>query len=70
MAERISDTTKTLKAWGGFVDGRLSIDRVDDGWGGFGANARRETPAVFLSRAKARACYADVRPVVISWSDA
>jgi hypothetical protein len=48
--------------WAGFVNGRLQVDTIDDGWGG--KNMRR-TPALFTSRREARRQFHDVRRVEI-----
>ena len=52
--------------WGGFIDGRLDVREVDDGWSGFGSpEARCRMPALFTTRARARLEYTDVRRVKI-----
>lgn len=52
--------------WGGFVDGSLCWEVVDDGWGGFGEGRRSWRPCVFRTRREARKCFHDVRKVIIS----
>lgn len=57
---------RTYTVWGGFVNGRLAWQTVDDGWGG--AHQRR-IPALFKHRVDARAQYQDVRKVTIMEAD-
>jgi hypothetical protein len=59
--------TKTIKAWGGFSEGKLHKILIDSGWGGFGQN---ENPslAVFLTRAEAKKQYQDVRRIEIKYA--
>lgn len=52
------------KMWGGFANGRLCIDDIDDGFGGLG-NGLRKSPAIFPSRRVARERFQDVRRVEI-----
>lgn len=51
---------KVVKMWGGFVCGKLHMVNVNDFWGG---SNRRETWALFRTRAEARQQYQDVRRV-------
>jgi hypothetical protein len=55
---------KPVRAWGGFVDGRLDWTEMDTGWGGYG-NAVEPIPAAFRTRKSARKKYQDVRRVEI-----
>lgn len=56
---------KAVKAWGGFVDGKLNMMLVDTGFGGWG-KTHRIVPAIFKNRKSAREEYQDVRPVQIT----
>jgi hypothetical protein len=55
---------RIVKAWGGFVDGKLDWADMDTGWGGYGV-AVEPIPSVFRTRASARKKYQDVRRVEI-----
>jgi hypothetical protein len=46
--------------WGGFVEGRLDKQHIDDGFGG---SHIRYAPALFSSRREARQQYQDVRKI-------
>lgn len=48
--------------WAGFVNGKIDVPRVNDGFGG--AN-RRRCPALFTNRQQAREQYQDVRKVEV-----
>lgn len=50
--------------WAGYSDGKLMLDDVDTGFGGFGENTTK-MPAIFLTRAAARREYHDVRKVKV-----
>lgn len=52
----------------GFVDGRLDVIDIDDGWGGFGDH-HRKSPAIFPTKREARKCYQDVRFIQIAFED-
>jgi hypothetical protein len=54
------------EAWGGFSDGKLDVNRVDTGWGGYGKGDMVEVVAIFATRREARKKYEDVRRVRIS----
>jgi hypothetical protein len=56
---------KPVKAWGGFVDGRLNWHLADTGLGGWGVTYR-QMPAMFRTRREARKEYQDVRRVKIT----
>lgn len=58
--------SKTIKAWGGFTDGKLHAQLVDSGWGGFGQN-KHPSLAVFLTRKEAKKKYHDVRRIEITY---
>lgn len=51
-----------MKAWGGFVSGRLDWFEANDEWGGVN---RRKIPAIFKSQKAAKQQYQDVRPINI-----
>jgi hypothetical protein len=53
---------ETKRWWGGFLDGKLAMCVVDDGWGG---HNERWAPAIFSSRKAARQQYRDVRRIVV-----
>jgi len=54
------------KLWAGFRDGRLHLDTMDTGWGGFGSgDGMRKVPALYTSRREAREQYRDVRQIEI-----
>jgi len=55
---------KTWKAWGGFCDDTLHIERIDDAYGELGGY--RDTPAVFTNLREARQRFRDVRPILIT----
>lgn len=48
--------------WGGFSEGHLHIDKIEDGFGG---HHYRLSPAIFISKREARLQYEDVRRVEI-----
>jgi hypothetical protein len=52
--------------WGGFVDDKLDVREIDTGFGGWGRDGMRPSPALFLSKASARQQYEDVRRVNVS----
>jgi hypothetical protein len=54
---------KSETAWGGFVNDRLGVRKVDDYWGGSNV---RDAFAIFRTKAEAREQYEDVRRIVIS----
>lgn len=49
-----------MRLWGGFIEGKLDIQWIDDGFGG---ENRRWVPALFLTNKEARQQYEDVRKV-------
>lgn len=55
------------KVWGGFVDGRLDMPYMDDGFVefGVGSNGWGKRFALFTSQDRARKQYQDVRPIEI-----
>lgn len=53
---------KRIKAWGGFLNGKLDVREMDDGWGG---GNRRKAFAIFRNRKDAREQYQDVRRIEI-----
>ena len=53
-----------MKLWGGFVDGCLHWQTVDDGFGG---EHNRLAAALFITRKEAREQYQDVRRVEIKF---
>ena len=62
----IKSKARTVFAWGGFSDGRLSYLDVDTGFGGFNmGKAHVAMPAVFNKRELARVHFQDVRKVEI-----
>jgi hypothetical protein len=52
--------------WGGFSEGHLHVDYVNDGWGGFDAEHLSLRPALFRTRKEAREQYCDVRKVIVT----
>jgi hypothetical protein len=56
------ESKNKMKYWGGFVDDKLNIRKVNDGFGG---ENFRSCPAVFTSRKEARRQYNDVRKLKI-----
>ena len=48
--------------WGGFTEGRLHLESMDDHFGG---RNERHVPALFLTRKEARKQFEDVRKVEI-----
>ena len=55
---------RPITAWGGFSEGKLHWDNVDDGWGGYGVRLSLR-PAIFRTRKEAKAKYQDVRKITI-----
>ena len=53
--------------YGGFSDGKLHWQEIDDGWGG---TNWRKTPALFKTRQEARVQYRDVRKIEIKEASA
>lgn len=51
-----------MKLYGGFSDGKLDWNELDDGFGG---RNWRKVPAIFRTRQEARVQYQDVRRVKI-----
>lgn len=56
---------KAVKAWGGFVNGRLDTTLEYD-WTQEGRPACRQVAAVYRNRRQAREAYQDVRSVLIT----
>lgn len=60
---------KTIRAWGGFCDGKLFWMAVDTGFGGYRDErpdgCMRLMPALFRTRTEAREQFQDVRRVII-----
>lgn len=60
----------TVEVWGGFVDGKLHVTKIDDGHGGFGSeDAIRKIPALFTNWKIARSRYQDVRRVELFYNE-
>lgn len=52
------------KVWGGFVDGRLYMQMIDTGFGGWG-NGGVKAPAIYTEKRRAQREFQDVRPIEI-----
>lgn len=51
-----------MQLWGGFIDNKLDVRWINDGWGG---EHYRWIPALFLTRKEAQAQYEDVRKIEV-----
>jgi hypothetical protein len=60
---------KVIKAWGGFLDGKLHVREIDTGFGGYQTTGFIETHAIFRTRTEARKQYEDVRRVSLLFEE-
>lgn len=57
---------KQVKAWAGLVNDKVDVIEIDDGWGSYGQDGFRRSPALFTSQKMARKRYQRVVPILIT----